>query len=120
MSRSVLALGAALLMFGANAAVAQERAKACVADVKKLCADVEPGEGRVAGCIKQHLNELSEPCQNLVAEVATAAKACTADVKGKCADARRKVAKVACLKSALTNLSDACKSAISQIGAGRK
>ena len=119
MSKSVLAVGAALLLFGANA-VAQERAKACVADVKKLCANVEPGEGRVAGCFKQHLNELSEPCQNLVAEAATAAKACTADVKGKCADARRKVAKVACLKSALTNLSDACKSAISQVGAGRK
>ena len=119
MSKSVLAIGAVLLLLGANA-VAQERAKACVADVKKLCAGVEPGEGRLAGCFKQHLNELSEPCQNLVADAATAAKACTADVKGKCADARRKVAKVACVKSALANLSDGCKSAISQIAAGRR
>ena len=119
MSKSVLVVSAALLLFGATA-IAQERAKACVADVKKLCADVEPGEGRVAGCFKQHLNELSEPCQSLVAEAATAAKACADDLKGKCADARRKVAKVACVKSALTNLSDACKSTISQIGAGRR
>ena len=66
-------VGEIAILFEANA-VAQERAKACLADVKKLCADIEPGGGRVAGCFKQHLNELSEPCQNWVAEATAAAK----------------------------------------------
>jgi cysteine rich repeat protein len=117
--RRAFAIGVALLVLGASA-IAQDRARACVTDIKKLCADVEPGEGRVAGCLKQHLNELSTPCQNLVAETAAAAKACAADVKQQCKDARRRLAKVACLKSALTNLSDDCKSAVSRIAAGRK
>jgi hypothetical protein len=119
MLKSALTIGAALLMFG-SIALAQGRARACVDDIKKLCATVEPGGGRVAGCVKEHLNDLSPPCQNLVAEVATAAKACTADLKQHCADARRRVAKVACIKSALANLSDDCKSAVSQIAAERK
>jgi hypothetical protein len=119
MWKSALAIGAALLLFGAGA-VAQDRARACVTDVKKHCADVEPGQGRIAGCVKQHLSELSEPCQNLVAEVSTAAKACAADLKQQCADARRRVAKIACVKSALGNLSDGCKSAVSRIAAGRR
>jgi len=55
-----------------------------------------------------------------VAGAAAAAKACTADLKQHCADARTRVAKVTCIKSALANLSDDCKSAASQIAAGRK
>jgi hypothetical protein len=114
-----LVIGSALLVLGANAS-AQDRAKACLSDVKKHCADVEPGQGRIAGCVKQHLTELSEPCQNLVAEATTAAKACAADLKQQCADAKRRVAQIACVKSALGNLSDGCKSAVSQIAAQRK
>jgi len=119
MLKSVLAVSAALLLFG-SAASAQSRARACVDDIKKLCASVQPGEGRIAGCLNEHLSDLSEPCQNLLATTAAAAKACTADLKQQCADARRRVAKIACVKSALANLSDDCKSAISQIAADRK
>jgi hypothetical protein len=119
MLKSVLAVSAALLLFGSNA-VAQSPAKACVADVQKLCESVKPGEGRIAGCIKEHVKDLSTPCQNLLAATAAAAKACTADVKQHCADARRRTAKVVCLKSALADLGDDCKSAISQIAAARK
>ena len=118
MLKNVLAVSAALLLFGSNA-VAQGAARACVADIKKLCADVQPGEGRIAGCVKDHTQDLSAPCQNLLAATAAAAKACTADVKQHCGDARRPAAKITCLKSALVNLSDDCKSAISQIAAGR-
>jgi hypothetical protein len=41
--------------------------------------------GRIAGCFKQHLNDLSALCRSLVAEVTTAAKACAADMKQQCA-----------------------------------
>ena len=119
MLKNALAISFALLLFGSNA-LAQDAARACVADIKKLCADVKPGEGRIAGCVKQHVADLSTPCQNLLTRTAAAAKACTNDVKQRCADARRRTAKLACIKSALTNLSDDCKSAISQVAAGRK
>jgi len=36
--------------------------KACHDDVKKLCAGVKPGEGRIAQCLKQHAQELSPGC----------------------------------------------------------
>jgi hypothetical protein len=116
--KHALAISAALLLFGSNA-MAQGAVRACAADGKKLCADVQPGGGRIAGCFKEHVSELSPPCQNLLATTAAAAKACTADVKQNCADARRTAAKITCLKSALANLSDECKSAISQVAAGR-
>jgi hypothetical protein len=119
MLKSALAIGAALVLFGSTAS-AQSRARACVDDIKKFCASVQPGEGRVAGCVKEHLNDLSAPCKNLLAATAAAAKACTADLKQQCADARRRAAKIACVTSSLANLSDDCKSAISQIAAERK
>jgi hypothetical protein len=119
MLKSALTIGAAFLLFGSSA-VAQGAARACIADVKTHCAGVEPGEGRIAGCFKEHFKDLSTPCQNLLAVTAAAAKVCTTDVKEHCADARRRAAKVACIASSLTDLSDACKSAISQVAAGRR
>jgi Cysteine rich repeat len=119
MLKSVLVISAALLL-SQSSAVAQGAAKACVVDVKKNCAGVEPGEGRIADCIKKHVGDLSAPCQELLASTAAAAKTCTDDVKQRCADARRRAAKIACLKSTLTNLGDGCKSAISQVAAGGK
>jgi hypothetical protein len=117
--KSALAIGAALLLFGSNA-VAQSGARACVTDIKSLCADVKPGEGRIAGCVKDHMKDLSEPCRNLLARAAAARRACTADVKQHCAEAQRYTEKISCLKSALLNLSDDCKSAISKVASGTR
>ena len=114
-----LCLAAALMLFGSSAE-AQRAAKACLSDIKTLCADVKPGQGRIAGCVKDHMKDLSEPCQTLLATTAAAAKTCTADVKQHCGDAQRRTEKISCLKSALVNLSDECKAAISQIAAGRR
>jgi Cysteine rich repeat len=114
MLKSILAIAATLLLLGSSV-VAQERARACVADIKKLCAGVEPGGGRVVGCFKEHLSELSPTCQDLVAEAATAAQACTADIRQQCADARNRIAQVACIKSALAKLTEDCKTAVSQV-----
>jgi hypothetical protein len=36
--------------------------KACHQDVKKFCGDVQPGEGRIIQCLKQHTQELSPAC----------------------------------------------------------
>lgn len=36
---------------------------ACRADVKKFCADVQPGDGRIKNCLRLHENELSGECR---------------------------------------------------------
>jgi hypothetical protein len=35
---------------------------ACEGDVKRFCPNLEPGGGRIGGCLKEHSNELSEGC----------------------------------------------------------
>lgn len=40
--------------------------KACAEDAKKLCADVKAGEGRIAQCLKQHTQDLSQGCADLI------------------------------------------------------
>jgi Cysteine rich repeat len=119
MVKSVLVISVALLLSGSSA-VAQGAARACVADIRKHCAGVEPGQGRITDCVKNHVEDLSAPCKDLLAPTAAAAKACTDDVKQRCADARRRTEKLACLKNTLVDLSDKCKSANSQVAAARK
>ena len=119
MLKSVLAISAALLLLGSSA-MAQGAAKACAADIKTLCAGVEPGQGRIAACVKEHFKDLSEPCQKLMATTAAGVKACGADVKQHCTNARRRAAIVSCVKATLADLSDACRSAISQVAARKK
>jgi hypothetical protein len=90
--QSGLAVAAILLLLGSNAQ-AQGAAKTCASDIKTLCADVRPGQGRIAACVKDHIKDLSDPCQNLLATTAATAKTCAADVKQHCADAQRRVEK---------------------------
>ncbi len=37
---------------------------ACGADIRKLCADVQPGGGRIAQCMKARDSELSPACKS--------------------------------------------------------
>jgi hypothetical protein len=119
MLKGVLAISAALLLLGSNA-MAQGVARACAADIRALCGGVEPGQGRIAACVKEHFKDLSDACRNPLATAAAGAKACAADVKQHCASARRRPAIVACMKSTIANLSDTCRSAIAQVAARRK
>lgn len=36
--------------------------KACAEDVKRLCAGIKPGEGRIVQCLKEHSQDLSPVC----------------------------------------------------------
>ena len=56
---------------GAAAAPQQATKGACVADIKEKCVGVEPGQGRIGACIKEHLAELSQPCQARLANSPT-------------------------------------------------
>lgn len=42
---------------------------ACAADVKKFCAGVQPGKGRVRACITEHRDALSEGCRGALQQV---------------------------------------------------
>ncbi len=50
-----------------HVAAVKQRAKevraACEDDVMQFCKDVQPGQGRIAQCLKQHENELSVDCK---------------------------------------------------------
>jgi hypothetical protein len=41
----------------------EDAKQACAKDIGKFCADVRPGGGRMAKCLKQHLNEIAPACR---------------------------------------------------------
>jgi hypothetical protein len=41
--------------------------EACQDDVQKFCYDVQPGEGRIAKCLKEHKSEMSSECKEELA-----------------------------------------------------
>lgn len=123
MMRRILVIGTAVMLF-VPVAMAQQRgtAGACAADIKEKCAGVEPGDGRIKACVKEHFTELSEPCQERLARVAAIGKACAADVKQSCANVkpRRRSRIQGCIKGVLGDLSEPCKDALAQAVAGRR
>jgi len=45
--------------------------KACAEDVKKLCAGVKAGEGRIMQCLREHTQELSPACNEMMQQRGT-------------------------------------------------
>ena len=39
-----------------------DRLSDCRADVQKLCPEVQPGGGRIVGCLKENKDKVSEAC----------------------------------------------------------
>jgi hypothetical protein len=60
-----------------------ETHQACAADVEKLCAEVQPGAGRIAFCLGTHAAELSPGCNQQIAEMNAPKKAPTAAAPAK-------------------------------------
>ena len=44
--------------------------KACKEDVKKNCADIAPGGGRIEACMKDHFADMSEGCKETISQAA--------------------------------------------------
>ena len=65
---SVCAVLSSLLV--SSSAMAQRGA--CAEDVKKTCANIKPGNLRIATCLKEHVTDLSDVCKARLAEVAAA------------------------------------------------
>jgi hypothetical protein len=119
---TVATVGTALLLAGSIAAAQQPRPLgACAADIRTKCAGIEPGEGRIASCVRSHFSELSRPCQARLARVAAVARACSSDVKQSCTGmARRRGGVYACVEGVLGNVSDTCKAVLARVAAGRR
>ena len=67
-TKKVFAAGVILLLCtsGATAQMRQgARAvlQACKPDIRQFCSQVPPGQGRIKACMKDHMQELSEPCK---------------------------------------------------------
>lgn len=73
--------------------VIREFGQACRVDLQQFCPAIEPGGGRMLGCLSQHQLEISSPCQSELARIGEARdrlaafrSACTRDLTALCAD----------------------------------
>ncbi len=90
---------------------------ACHEDVKRLCGDVEKGEGRIRECIKENKDKLSEECRTRMEKGMEMheriRKACAEDHKKLCGDKKGPEGRK-CMQSNRDKLSASCKSAMAQ------
>ena len=96
-----------------------EFGRSCRMDVDRYCPGVDPGGGRVIGCLHQHQLDLSKPCQAEMAkindardQVAALRAACRADAASLCRGVPQEAGPiVACLQANEAKLSPECNAA---------
>jgi hypothetical protein len=111
--KSILPLGVALLLVAGTTAMAQPSPRPCAVDIKAYCTDIEPGEGRIAACIKEHIGDFSPACKARLIRAIVTTRECAADVKGQCTGTgQTSKGATACLREVLPKLSNLCKTAI--------
>jgi hypothetical protein len=96
---------------------------ACKADIQQYCAQVEPGEGRIVACLKQHQSQLQALCQEKLPQmerVQQMKQTCQVDREKFCPKAERGKPARACMKKNYDLLSASCRTAIDEIKAWRK
>ena len=76
MKSTILALSllAAFTAHAAEPGVPAKVAKACKEDIKTLCEGVKPGEGRIAACLKDKADKVSDGCKDADKAAAAARK----------------------------------------------
>jgi len=113
---------AAIVLVSATSAMAQQRGvvRDCAADVRAACGGVQPGDGRIRGCLNSHLKDLTPPCQAILVRAARVGKACRGELKTICADVKPGDRRIeACIQSHLTDFSAPCKDVMVRAAAGR-
>ena len=118
--RFILMIGA-ILMLWSSIATAQERLAVghCVADLRRLCPGVQPGNNRLRACMREHIRDVSFPCLMTLAKFAEVRRSlseeCSAHIRQHCAGVERGGGRLgACLRSAVASLSDTCKDALAR------
>lgn len=84
----------------------------CVDDAQQFCSEVQPGQGRIAMCLNEHRDSLSEACRGHVKEVRQAVRgmqACAQDAERLCAGVDSGEGRlVSCLREHRDELSKRC------------
>jgi Cysteine rich repeat len=104
-----------VLLLAAAEATAQQGAarQACAADIKQLCAEIKPGDGRLKACVKEHFGQLSTSCQTALISNVTITKSCKADAEQKCSGIQPGGGRIqACMKEHFTELAEPCKNSL--------
>jgi hypothetical protein len=94
----------------------EEFGRTCRSDMEQFCSGIEPGAGRVFGCLSQHQVELSSACEAQVTRISVARervaavrKACTADAERLCEGVPQKAGPLLeCLQANQARLSGDC------------
>jgi hypothetical protein len=101
--------------------------KACEADVKSFCSQVDPGEGHLLLCMVAHEKKVSDKCfttlldvadavELSISSVARAARVCAPDIEKHCPDTEAGEGRIAkCLSDAKSKLSQSCSAELSGI-----
>ncbi len=112
-------LAAVFCLAWAGSTFAEQSAKPCADDAAKLCQGVQPGQGNIARCLRQHSSELSPACQENIAQmqqnIRNFRQACKDDVKQLCDGVQRGGGRIIqCMKQHEAELSPACKEQMDQ------
>lgn len=95
----------------------------CHEEVKKLCAGIEPGEGRMRECIMENKDKFSAGCKAKMQkrhEMMTKVRdACKADKEKLCPNADGKAVR-SCFKENKDKLSTSCQTALKEMREKRK
>jgi hypothetical protein len=116
MRRAMFAAVAGLLLGTVCAASdAFAKGEACRAEMDKFCKDVEPGEGRIIKCLREHDADLSDKCRAYV-NTASQYMACIDDAVRLCPHTQPGGARVlACLRTRMSDLSSQCKRELARL-----
>jgi hypothetical protein len=115
MMKSIILIGAVILLSAPVAMAKPWSIGICRADIKAKCPEAKVGGGRIKECVKTHAAEFSEPCKARRAQVAAISKACAIDLKESCPGKER-----SCILKSIGNVKDQCKEALAQSVAGTK
>lgn len=93
--------------------------RACRADQEKVCGDVKPGDGRVADCMKAHLDGLSAACRaamkgKLAQDAADPSRPCRKDAAAFCAGIKPGDGRLLGCLRARKDLSKECREALAR------
>ncbi|HTO97162.1 MAG TPA: cysteine rich repeat-containing protein [Myxococcales bacterium] len=95
--------------------LAQAAQHPCVEDAKRLCSGVQPGQGRIAACLKEHKDQLSSGCKANIARFKEGAQACQADVEKLCPGTKPGPERHACMQQHKDEVSPGCKEFFSEL-----
>ncbi len=115
LGKAVKALGslAIILILSGLSMRASSAEEPCAEDITRFCKDSSPDEGNVALCLKQHENELSSLCRDMLQaaqkRIDEVKRACAMDIEKLCKGIEPGRGRIAeCLNRHASELTPAC------------